>query len=29
VSIETRVDAAGFRPVGNGTITVVKAGEKQ
>jgi hypothetical protein len=29
VNIETRVDASGFRPVGNGTITVVKAGEKQ
>jgi hypothetical protein len=29
VKLETRVDAAGFRAVGNGTITVVRAGEKQ
>ena len=27
-NIETRVDAAGFRPVADGIITVVKAGEK-
>jgi hypothetical protein len=27
-NIETRVDAAGFRPVADGLITVVKAGEK-
>ncbi len=27
-NIETRVDAAGFRPVADGMITVVKAGEK-
>ena len=28
-NIETRVDAAGFRPVADGVITVLKAGEKQ
>jgi hypothetical protein len=27
-NIETRVDAAGFRPVADGIITVVKAGEE-
>ena len=28
-SLETRMDAAGFQPIANGAITVVKAGEKQ
>jgi hypothetical protein len=27
-NIETRIDATGFRPVADGTITLVKAGEK-
>ncbi len=27
-NIETRLDAAGFRPVADGIITIVKAGEK-
>ena len=27
-NIETRIDAAGFRPVADGNITVMKAGEK-
>jgi hypothetical protein len=27
-NIETRVDAVGFRPVADGMITVMKAGEK-
>ncbi len=28
-NIETRIDATGFRPVADGMITVVKAGENQ